>query len=64
VLIAPNSLTLHLPAEEGDCQTALVTTRHLVTRGEEAIGQLDGSTTLETTTTTFCMKSYLNSMKS
>jgi hypothetical protein len=42
LLCAPDSLTLHLPAEEGDCQTALVTTRHLVTRGREAIPQLDG----------------------
>jgi hypothetical protein len=42
LLVAPSSLTLHLPAEEGDCLTALVTTRHLVIRGLEKIPQLDG----------------------
>jgi hypothetical protein len=66
LLCAPASLELHLPAEEGDCQSALVTTRYLVTRGRGAIPQLDGQEEIDTTTTTttYCMKSYLNSMKS
>jgi hypothetical protein len=35
-------LELPLLPSEGDCTSALVTRRHLVTRGEEAIPQLDG----------------------
>jgi hypothetical protein len=42
LLCAPAIQELHLPPVEGDCQTGLVTTCHLVTRGREVIAQLDG----------------------
>jgi hypothetical protein len=65
MLCAPSSLQLHLLAEEGDCQSALVTTSHLFKMGREAIPQLDSQEEIDTTTTRtkYCSKSYLNSVK-
>jgi hypothetical protein len=40
LFVSPSSVTLHLPAKEGDCLTALVTTHNLVTKGLETIPQL------------------------